>query len=202
VLVSLALVTSTTALGQDQPSQASGSAGDSGYDGVSPGSSNVPPRAPDPGGSGPLLMTWPGFQQRPDGASRFFLQTTGPVQVEQKNEDGRFVLLLKNTRLHLRNNRRPLETRYFNTPVSSARIERRGSDLAFVLSLRGQVTPMVSTQQGAGGYNFVLLEFPAGSYLPDELRTERDQPANTRPQQQGSTDAQPSDDDSVEIMVY
>ena len=203
MLVSLALVTSTTALGQDQPSQASGSAGDSGYDGVSPGSSNVPPRAPDPGGAGPLLMTWPGFQQRPDGASRFFLQTTGPVQVEQKNEDGRFVLLLKNTRLHLRNNRRPLETRYFNTPVSSARIERRGRDLAFVLSLRGQVTPMVSTQQGAGGYNFILLEFPAGSYLPDELRTERDQPANMRPQQQGSgTDAQPSDDDSVEIMVY
>lgn len=214
-LLGMALAWSATVVAQDQSSQNGDQAGDqagsSQYAGVSPGSGHAPPRAPEPGGSGPVLMTWPGFQARPDGASRFFLQTTGPVQVEQKHEDGRFVVVLKGCRLHLRNNRRPLETRYFNTPVSSARIERRGRDLAFVMSLRADVTPVVSTQSGANGYNFVLLEFPAGNYLPDELRTERDQPQNMRLREQGSG-AQPagesgqapqgSDPDSVEIMVY
>lgn len=206
LLLSSALVVAATAVAQDGSSSGGSS---SGYAGVSPGSANAPPRAPDPGGEGPLLMTWPGFQARPDGASRFFLQTTGTVQVEQKNEEGRFVLVLKGCRLHLRNNRRPLETRYFNTPVSSARIERRGRDLAFVMSLRAPVTPMVSTQSGAGGYNFVLLEFPAGNYLPEDLRTERDTPQNTQLREQGGGDRAPaqqgaegSDPDSVQIMVY
>lgn len=209
VLLGLVLASTATALAQDGATEPSPNDSGGSYAGVSPGSGHAPPRAPDPSRSGPVLMTWPGFQARPDGASRFFLQTTGAVQVEQKNEDGRFVLVLKGCRLHLRNNRRPLETRYFNTPVQSARIERRGRDLAFVMSLRAQVTPMVSTQSGSGGFNFILLEFPAGSYLPDDLRTERDRPQNLnlrdggdRDQSQPGQQGDPTDSDSVEIMVY
>lgn len=163
------------------------------YAGVAPGSGNMPPRSPSPEAQR-LLMTWPGFQQRPDGASRFFLQTTRPVQVDQRSEEGRFVLILKSTRLHLRNNRRPLETRYFNTPVEAARIERRGRDLAFVMDLRAPVTPVVSQERASSGYNFVFLEFPAGSYVPEELRIERTEPPAAAPARgQG---------DATEITVY
>ena len=194
------------ALAQDQP-QPQGQAGQgaaAGYAGVTPGTGNLPPRAPSPGGN--LLMTWPGFQQRPDGASRFFLQTTAAVQIEQREEQGRFVVILKNTGLHLRNNRRPLETRYFNTPVSKAGIERRGRDLAFVLELRGGVTPVVSQEVASNGYNFIYLEFPGGNYIPDELRIERTQrpAATTPPRDTGeavieSTDAEGG---TAEIRVY
>jgi len=142
------------------------------YAGVSPGTGNTPPRAPAAASGGAILMTWPGFQGRPDGASRFFVQTNGHVVYESRNEQGRFVLLLKNTSLHLRNNRRPLETRYFNTPVTRARVERRGRDLAVILDLRGAVTPTVTANGGAGGYQFLLLEFPPGNYLPEELRAQ------------------------------
>lgn len=145
-------------------------------------------------------MTWPGFQQRPDGASRFFLQTTAPVQIEERAEANRFVLVLKDTGLHLRNNRRPLETRYFNTPVRKADIERRGRDLAFVLDLRAQVRPVVSQEAAENGYNFVFLSFPAGSFLPEDLRLERvERPAGPAPSEE-----QPGADDgeTTEIYVY
>ncbi len=183
------------ALAQDTPGPGEGVTQErpvGSYAGVAPGSGNTAPRSPSPGGQGPLLMTWPGFQQRPDGASRFFLQTTAPVQVEQRTEEGRFVLLMKNTGLHLRNNRRPLETRYFNTPVSRATVERRGRDLALVLDLRAPVTPMVSQERAGTGFNFVFLEFPAGSYLPEELRTEAAQPPAE----------QPGGGETTEITVY
>jgi len=154
------------------------------YAGVTPGTGNLPPRAPRQP-SEARLMTWPGFQARPDGASRFFIQTTQPVVHEMRVETGRVVILLKQTRLHLRNNRRPLETRYFNTPVSRAWIERRGHDLAFVLELRAQATPVVSTQPAENGYHYLFVELPAGDYLPAELRT-RQIEATPPPDDRGS----------------
>jgi len=186
------------ALAQDSPQQG-GTGATAPYAGVVPGTGNLPPRAPTPGGS--LLMTWPGFQQRPDGASRFFLQTTAQVQVEQRNEQDRFVLVMRNTGLHLRNNRRPLETRYFNTPVRQASIERRGRDLAFVLDLRAPVTPVVSQEVAQTGYNFVYIELPAGSFIPEDLRLERSQsPAEAAGATSPSRER--SGDDTTEIVVY
>jgi hypothetical protein len=117
-------------------------------------------------------MTWPGFQARPDGASRFFIQTTQPVVHDVRRENRRIVITLRNTQLHLRNNRRPLETAYFNTPVSRARIERHGRDLAIVLDLRADVAPQVSAQPAENGYHYLFIEFPSGEFLPEGMRTE------------------------------
>jgi hypothetical protein len=141
------------------------------YAGVAPGSGNLPPRAPSQPATA-QLMTWPGFQARPDGASRFFLQTTQPVVHDVQRQNRRVVITLRNTQLHLRNNRRTLETLYFNTPVSRMRIQRRGRDLTFVLDLRADVAPSVSTQTGENGYHYLFVEFPSGEFLPERLRTE------------------------------
>jgi hypothetical protein len=138
------------------------------YTGVTPGTANPPPRRPTK--ARPTLVTWPGFQQRPDGASRLFVQTNVRVETEQRQEGTSVVVLLKNTRISLRNNRRPLETRFFNTPVTRARVERRGRDTALVLEMRSNVAPMISTDTGADGLFFVYVEFPNGEYLPEELR--------------------------------
>jgi hypothetical protein len=139
------------------------------YAGVTPGSGNLPPRAP---GGDARLLTWPGFQARPDGASRFFVQTTQPVTHRVENESGRVVIILENLGIHLRNNRRPLETQYFNTPVTRAKVERRGRDVALVLEMRAAVTPSVSVQPAEGAYHYLFIEFPAGDYLPAEMQTE------------------------------
>lgn len=136
------------------------------YAGVAPENQHTPPRhgavRRSQGGS---LITWPGFQMRADGGSRFFLQVSQAPQTELARTQGRVELLVRGTATHVRNTRRPLETRFFNTPVTRARIERRSRDLAFVFDLRADVTPTVSQQAGANGYHFVIVDFPAGTYV-------------------------------------
>lgn len=146
------------------------------YAGVVPGRGNAPPRSravrrtPRRGRTARLL-TWPGFQARPNGASRFFVQVSDAVQTDVQRTDGRVEVVLRQTRVHLRNSRRPLETRFFNTPVTRATVERRGRhDLAIVFNMRGDATPRVYTEAGQNGYHFVFIEFPEGNWLPEAMQ--------------------------------
>jgi hypothetical protein len=135
------------------------------YQGVAPGKANEPPRAGAVRKADTALLTWPGFQMLPNGGSRVFLQVSKDPRFEVREETGRFVVLLESTRVHLRNNRRPLETRYFNTPVRRVRVERRDKKVAVVLELRGQAVPRVRTEPGPDGtFHFLYVEFPPGEW--------------------------------------
>lgn len=148
-----------------EPSRQPHAVGD--YQGVVPGEANRPPRARAIGAR--PVVTWPGFQLRADGASRFFIQTNQPIAPELLTEARRVRVRLRGTGVHLWNNRRWLETRFFNTPVLRARIERHRRDAFLVLELRADVIPRVSSEQ-ANGFHFVFVEFPPGNYVPAELR--------------------------------
>lgn len=148
------------------------------YAGVKPGSNNPPPRVARVNrarskntGRRATLLTWPGFEQRQGGSSRFFLQVSSLIVTEQNSTNNRFELILRNANTHVGNTRRWLETRFFNTPVLRARVERRGRrDLAVVFHLRANVTPQVSTAPGAGGFHFIFVDFPSGNYGPADSR--------------------------------
>lgn len=148
------------------------------YAGVKPGSNNPPPRVArvnkvrnQSRGRRATLLTWPGFEQRQNGGSRFFLQVSSLIVTEQNSGENRFELILRNATTHVRNTRRWLETRYFNTPVTRARVERRGRrDLAVVFHLRANVTPQVTTGPGAGGFHFIFVDFPSGNYGVQDTR--------------------------------
>ncbi len=139
------------------------------YAGVAPGNGNAPPRTGviQRARSGSAqVITWPGFQMRPDGGSRFFLQVSASPEASASASEGRVEILLKNVRTHARNTRRPLVTEFFNTPVKSAKLHRRGRrDLAFVLQMRDNVTPNV-TVQADGEFFFLFIDFPRGSWAP------------------------------------
>ncbi len=139
------------------------------YAGVTPGTANPPPRVGAVERARPAkLLTWPGFQATAGGGSRFFLQVSGPVVFESRSSEGRFELVLKNTRAHLRNTFRPLDTRFFQTPVNTAKVERRRRDLAVVFQLRGASTPNVTQGVGEGGFHFVYVDFPPGNWATPE----------------------------------
>lgn len=141
------------------------------YAGVRPGANNTPPRAQAARNARNTVVTWPGFEPR--GGGRFFVQTTGNIITEVHQSDGRVEVVLKNARTHLRNTRRWLETRFFNTPVRRARIERRGrNDLVFVFAMRQGSAPTVTTGTGENGFQFLYVDFPAGDYIPAELRVQ------------------------------
>jgi len=136
-----------------------GSTASADYEGVSPGSDNPPPRAdeipPDV-----LMLTWPGFVMRKEGRSCFFVQTSKPVEVATKKSAGQFELVMRNTDVFLENNYRPLETEYFNTPVTRATVQRKGkNDIVMVFEMRDDVTPTIKQKKGKDGFNYVFVEF-------------------------------------------
>lgn len=152
------------------------------YEGVVPGEAHDPSHLRGRAGATPAVATWPGFQPRSDGASRFFLQTTAPVSMDIHSEHGRFVVVLHGLRIPDRQTRRALDTRFFNTPVTRSWVERRGRhDVAFVLELRADVTPTVTTERGPDGYTFFYVSFAAGEYLPPEPANAAEVGGNTLP---------------------
>lgn len=87
-------------------------------------------------------LNWIGFQQFKE-SSRVFVRTTEPVKFTIDNSrDNLVVLILENTRVPLRNNRRPLDTRYFDSPVRYIYpkvIEGPSSSVRIEIHLRGKV---------------------------------------------------------------
>jgi len=140
------------------------------YGGVTPGTPAVPPgfrraRRPRVG----ALVAWPGFQMVP-GGSRVFVVLTTVQPVADAGRSGRTrVFHIPGARISLSNNRRPLLTEAFNTPVSRAflRPARGGTDL--VMELRADVEPSVSQDTNTQGYHFVYFTFPS-FVAPEQTR--------------------------------
>ena len=173
------------------------------YAGVEPGEAQPPPayrrvvrRQERRRGRRGLILTWPGFAPLGDGSSRFFIQTTQPMQPEVRQEEGRVVVLFRNTTIHVRNSGRWLETRFFNTPVLRARLERRRRDMALVLVMRSGVTatPRITSEAAPGGnFHYTYIDFAPGDYAP--VVAEAPPRASTVPnptQQQGGPPAAPA----------
>jgi hypothetical protein len=147
------------------PGHASGT-----YAGVVPGSGHVAPaaaRAERAAKGGPTI-TWPGFQMRPDGSSRVFIQSTAPLEPKVLTADnGKIEIELPRARVAERTNRLPLDTRFFNTPVTKVSVSAARSGTVVQLELRTPVTPQISSEAGAAGYFFTYIELPKGEYLKD-----------------------------------
>jgi hypothetical protein len=134
------------------------------YTGVAPGGSATPAvgvRA----GQNPATITWPGFQMRPDGTSRVFIQSTAPMNPQPSAAPGKYLVLLPGARVSGGTNRLPLETRFFNTPVTrvSLSVNRDGAQL--ILDLRADVAPQLSSERGSTGYYFTYIDLPKGSFV-------------------------------------
>ena len=138
------------------------SAEGSSYQGVTPGSEsaeNLPPKAEEiPEGA--MMLTWPGFMMKENG-SVFFIQTSKPVKYGTRKSEGRLELVLHQTKVHLKNNYLPLETQFFDTPVTRATVQRKGKkDLVMIFEMREDAVPSITQSKGKDGFNYVFVEFP------------------------------------------
>ncbi|MBN2530937.1 MAG: hypothetical protein JXR76_31410 [Deltaproteobacteria bacterium] len=134
------------------------------YAGTKPGEGNKLPQVTELKEKKGLWITWPGFMMTDDGGSRVFLQTTGPLKYKTKTQKKKIVLTFKKTRIHLSNNRNPLVTSHFNTPVSRINLKRRGKNSELILNLKTESTPNISQMTDADGYNYLFVDFPQGQY--------------------------------------
>ena len=131
------------------------------YGGVNPesDSENLPPKVEEiPEGT--VMLTWPGFMMHEDG-SCFFVQTSKEVRYGTTQTKRQFELVIHDIRVHLKTNYLPLETQFFDTPVTRATVRRSGKkDVAMVFEMRDDVTPTITQKKGKDGFNYVFVKFP------------------------------------------
>lgn len=125
----------------------------------------VPPWAPaDPVGVPPTL-TWPGFERGPR-SSRVFFQISRKTTYTIEREGDVIRVRFAGTRVDVRNNTRPLDLRFHETPVSEVVVRRSGDDAVATLRLKAPAEPTVQTVDAPNGYFLVVLEFPDASQPP------------------------------------
>jgi len=139
-------------------------AGGEKYVGVAPGTDarNPLPRAK----KAPPHLIWSGFKSGDGNASQLFFQTNLPVTFEvvpsKSGNPKELSVFLRNCRIHLRNNRRNLDTRFFPTPVQGVTALQRHKDVELRIILKEPATPTPRTEPGPDGSQFLVLEFPPG----------------------------------------
>jgi hypothetical protein len=146
----------------DEPA-APGSGGEK-YVGVVPGpdARNPLPRAK----KAPPHLIWSGFKSGDGGGSQVFFQTNLPVTFEvvpaSAGKPREMSVFLRNCRIHLRNNRRNLDTRFFATPVQGVSARQRRKDVELRIALKEPTSPTPRTEAGPDGTQFLVLDFPPG----------------------------------------
>lgn len=130
---------------------------------LSPQAKNpLPPPKDDP----PSLI-WTGFAPGEAGrGGEIFLQTSRHIEHDisvAKAAPGESALLvvLRNTRIHAKNNARKIDTRFFATPVNGVVARQRKRDVELTISLKQAVAPQVRSQPGPDGSEVIVLSFPA-----------------------------------------
>jgi hypothetical protein len=155
------LPTSSRTAAAGTPGHTSGS-----YAGVVPGAVKAKPPAAAKVAKGQPTITWPGFQMRPDGSSRVFIQSNAPIEAKVLSAaEGKFEVQLPHARVAAQTNRLPLDTRFFNTPVTRVSVNVARSGAVVHLDMRSPVAPQITSEQGPGGYFFTYIELPKGEYL-------------------------------------
>jgi hypothetical protein len=120
-----------------------------------------PPHPPKKFGTKPASMTWTGFERTASG-SRVFFQLSAEVDHTVQQQGGRIVVRMRNTRANVRNNMRRLDLRFFDTPVQTVQLRRRGRDLVATLVLGRQAAPKVDIVEGNTGYKLLVVAFEHG----------------------------------------
>lgn len=142
------------------------------YGGVTPGAGTLPPGLRRLARRGAAarnpVVTWPGFQMVP-GGSRVFVAVTRPGVVTETRTPLQRVFHIAGGRVALSNNRRPLITEAFDTPVARASLRSVRGGVDLVVQMRAEVEHRMSQEVGPQGLHFVYVDFPPFQ-APDTLR--------------------------------
>jgi hypothetical protein len=133
------------------------------YKGVAPGAQALPPHPPRlPLKKGPQRMTWSGFQVK-DGVPTVFLELTSAPEYRVEDAPGEVVVTLKNTVVPLRNNRRALDVRGFETAVKEVSTQPKGKDVRVTIKTKSGDRPShhERVEDAAGGFRMLVIELPA-----------------------------------------
>ena len=136
------------------------------YGGVQPGEAKKPepskkPKKPPPKGT----LSWIGFETK-DGGSQVFFQSVAAFQVSQKVENGSVVVTLSGLSKLGHNTWRPIDTRFFDTPLARVTAKKKGKNIEVRVAFKNAkdaAQGSVRTATESDGMYYAYLTFAGGS---------------------------------------
>lgn len=101
------------------------------------------------------------------GVGEVVIQTSGDVELEAHGDGTTPVFIVKDCRIVRANDRRPLDTRFFDSPVTGVSVRARGRDLEVSVSLRQPVVATTRKERGPGNTWYWVLSFPPATAARD-----------------------------------
>ncbi len=123
------------------------------------------------------VAQWLGFHLTEDGGSEVIVEFSKATSAPSEHKAaGSYTYVFKGPVVSKANNKNPLITVHFNTPVATARLVSAKGELRLVVEIRAGVDAAASSgmraaSEGGGGQQF-FVKFPAGSWLPKGAENE------------------------------
>ena len=142
------------------------------YGGVQPGEAKKPEagkkkKAPPKG-----TLSWLGFETKA-GSSEVFFQSVAPFQVSQRVDKGTVVVTLSGLTRLGRNTWRPIDTRFFDTPIARVTAKKKGKSIEVRVAFKNAkdaAQGTVRTATEADGMYYAYVSFAGGSANEPESR--------------------------------
>jgi hypothetical protein len=128
------------------------------YSGVSVQGNHVPPFPAKQTGTPPAVLTWTGFERAPEG-SRVFFELSSEAVHEVTSNGLTLRIRIRNTKVNVRNNTRHLDLRYFETPVRTVKVTRKGRDTVATVVLKREALHTIEMVDGKAGYKLLVVQF-------------------------------------------
>jgi hypothetical protein len=141
------------------------------YGGVQPGEGkkpDAPKKAKKPPPKGTL--SWIGFETK-NGGSEVFFQSIAPFEVNQRIDKGAVVVTLSGLSKLGHNTWRPIDTRFFDTPLSRITAKKKGKGVEVRIAFKSGKSASqgsVRTATEADGMYYAYLSFAGGSPAADK----------------------------------
>jgi hypothetical protein len=88
-----------------------------------------------------VLVTFSGLRIYDDGSSTLFVNLTDQAPISMEKSGKRLDFMIKGARVHLRNNKNPLQAQYFKTMVVRAKLDDVRQGVRLRVDLRSDVEP-------------------------------------------------------------
>ena len=139
------------------------------YGGVQPGEAKKPAagkkvKRPPPKGT----LSWVGFETK-DGSTDVFFQSVASFQVSQRVENGALVITLGGLSKLGHNTWRPIDTRFFETPISRITAKKKGKGVEVRIAFKNAkdaAQAEVRSSTEADGMYYAHLTFAGGGSAP------------------------------------
>ena len=130
------------------------------YGGVQPGHKPEKPRKTPPKGT----LTWVGFEPK-SGSSEIFLQSVAPFEVAQRVDKGAVVITLTGITRLGQNTWRPIDTRFFDTPLARITAAKKGRGIEVRVAFKNAKDAKEASVRSASepdGMYYAYLDFAGG----------------------------------------